>query len=366
MNRIILAALSSALATTAVWGQFSNATSLQNRPISPTAPTDLYVLTWNASTNAWTPTAAGGGSFGNQSANVVFAGPASGSATTPTFRALVTADLPGSTTGSPPPTAQSNGDFWVVRTSATILTIGPACSATYPCRISFGTTIFTLTTPATATISAGSDTAYIYVSDAQVLTVGTAADTVVCSGCTASTGISAFPATSFPLWNWTASAGTWALAGGTDQRVVTQKGADPLASYLLYSADTQLKNAKVMSRAVTFNINGGGAEITTGDVLSYPGTGANTGTITRVDISGYGTAGAACSITVDLWKVNAAIPTGSNKISASAPATLSSANLSQSGSISGWTTAVAANDVWGASVASVTGCISALVQVWYQ
>ena len=124
--------------------------------------------------------------------------------------------------------------------------------------------------------------------------------------------------------------------------------------------------AKQQLHSVNFNISGGGSTITTGDILTYPGSGASTGTINRVDISGYGTAGAACSITVDIWKRNAAIPTSGQKISASAPATLSSANLSQSGSLSGWTTAVAANDVWGASVASVTGCISALVQVWFQ
>jgi len=118
--------------------------------------------------------------------------------------------------------------------------------------------------------------------------------------------------------------------------------------------------------AVTFVLNGGGSTITTGDSGFYPGSGASTGTINRVDISGGGTAGATCSITVDIWKRNAAIPTSAQKISASAPATLSSANLSQSGSLSGWTTSVAANDVWAASVATVTGCITALVQVWFQ
>jgi hypothetical protein len=118
--------------------------------------------------------------------------------------------------------------------------------------------------------------------------------------------------------------------------------------------------------AVTFNISGGGSTIATGNVGLYPSSGAYSGTINRVDISGYGTSGATCSITVNIWKRNAAIPTSGQKISASAPAALSSSNLAQGGSLSGWTTSVAANDAWGASVASVTGCISAVVQVYFQ
>lgn len=106
--------------------------------------------------------------------------------------------------------------------------------------------------------------------------------------------------------------------------------------------------------------------ITTGDTGCYSGSGSFTGTINRLDIIGNAAALAACSITVDIWKRNAAIPTASQKISASAPATLSSATVSQSGSLSGWTTSVAANDIWGATVASVTGCVYAQVRVEWQ
>jgi len=222
-----------------------NASRIRSRAVQACAPTDAQVLAWSAANNRWecSTISTGAASFSNQSANVVFAGPSSGSAAAPAFRALVTADLPGSATGSPPPTSQQNGDFWVVRTSATVLTIGPACSSTFPCKVAFGTTVFTLTTAATATISAGTDTAYIYVSDAQVLTVGVNSASFTCSGCTRAAGITGFPATAFPLWNWTSTSGTWDVSGGSDQRVVTQKGADPLASYVLTSANTQLKNA---------------------------------------------------------------------------------------------------------------------------
>jgi hypothetical protein len=125
-------------------------------------------------------------------------------------------------------------------------------------------------------------------------------------------------------------------------------------------------SAAAATHNVTFVVNGGGSTIVTGDTLTYIGNGALSGTINRVDISGSGTAGATCSITVDIWKRNAAIPAAGNKISASAPATLTTANLSQSGSLTGWTTSVAANDVWDANVATVTGCIQATVQIWYQ
>ncbi len=110
----------------------------------------------------------------------------------------------------------------------------------------------------------------------------------------------------------------------------------------------------------------GSTVIATGDAGCYSDGGSFTGVISRVDILGNAAALATCSITVDVWKRNAAIPTSSQKISASAPATLSSATLSQSGSLSGWTTSVAANDVWGASVASVTGCVYASVRVEFQ
>jgi hypothetical protein len=113
--------------------------------------------------------------------------------------------------------------------------------------------------------------------------------------------------------------------------------------------------------SITFAINGGGSTITTGDVHEYITVDFNC-TINRVDISG----NPSGSMTVDIWKVNAAIPTGTNKISASAPATLSSSQLAQSGSLSGWSTSVAANDVFDANVATASSVTSATVQLWCQ
>jgi hypothetical protein len=110
------------------------------------------------------------------------------------------------------------GDFAVVRTSATVLTIGANCSPSTPCQVRFENVVYAvLVAPATLTISAGSVPAYIYVTSAGALTCASASDTLVGSGCTVTTG-SSFPSDSTPLFTWTATSGTWDASGGTDDR----------------------------------------------------------------------------------------------------------------------------------------------------
>jgi hypothetical protein len=141
---------------------------------------------------------------------------------------------------------------------------------------------------------------------------------------------------------------------------VTQSPGDNTAKV---ATDAFVQSAIGVSQlhSITFAINGGGSVISTGDVHEYITVDFNC-TISRVDISG----NPSGSMTVDIWKVNAAIPTGTNKISASAPATLSSSQLAQSGSLSGWSTSVVANDVFDANVATVSSVTSATVQLWCQ
>ena len=57
-------------------------------------------------------------------------------------------------------------------------------------------------------------------------------------------------------------------------------------------------------------------------------------------------ADASTSTVLDIWKTNAAIPTNSNSIVASAKPTLSSAELVYSTTLTGWTTAVAPGDIF--------------------
>ena len=52
------------------------------------------------------------------------------------------------------------------------------------------------------------------------------------------------------------------------------------------------------------------------------------------------------STVLDIWKRNGAIPTNSNSIVASAKPTLSSAEYLSSGTLTGWTTAVAPGDIF--------------------
>src|SRR5580692_11088795 len=68
--------------------------------------------------------------------------------------------------------ASQLGDFAVTRTSATVLTIVGNCSTSTPCAVRFGALVYSFGSGATATISAGSGLAFIFVSSAGVLTVG--------------------------------------------------------------------------------------------------------------------------------------------------------------------------------------------------
>lgn len=113
--------------------------------------------------------------------------------------------------------------------------------------------------------------------------------------------------------------------------------------------------------SVSFVIDGGGSVIALGDAKVYP-TADFTCTINRWDIS----ADQSGSITVDVWKVAGAIPVAGNKISASAPLTLSTAQLAQNGSLSGWTLGISVGDVFGFSVASATTVTRVTGQLWCQ
>jgi hypothetical protein len=114
--------------------------------------------------------------------------------------------------------ASQLGDFAVMQTSATTLSIGSNCSASTPCQVRFGALAYSFGSGATVTISAGSGLAFIYVSSAGALTVGHNV-TANCSGsCVAMSGVTAFPADAIPLFTWSATNGSWNSNGGADQR----------------------------------------------------------------------------------------------------------------------------------------------------
>jgi hypothetical protein len=102
-------------------------------------------------------------------------------------------------------------------------------------------------------------------------------------------------------------------------------------------------------RTITFGVDGGGSVITTGTKdylpkIPYAGTIVSWRLIAKE--SG--------SVVLDVWKTNAAVPTNSNTITASAKPTLSSAQLADSSTLTAWTTSVAVGDVFGFEVESAT------------
>lgn len=122
-----------------------------------------------------------------------------------------------------------------------------------------------------------------------------------------------------------------------------------------------------VTHTISLNIDGGGSTIATGNTnlyLTVPDTaqGGFSCTIVGASIA----ADQSGSITVDVWKANDAIPTGSDKISASAPVTLSSAQKNLNSALTSWTTSVVPKDIFGFSVATAVTVTKAQVTIWCQ
>ena len=111
----------------------------------------------------------------------------------------------------------------VSQTSNTVLTIGASCTASKPCNVRAGSSTYSFLNSATATLTGGTGTAYLYVSAAGVLTVGHNVSLSCAGGCVAQTGVTGFPVDSTPIASWSASNGTWLAAGGADMRSFLNK-----------------------------------------------------------------------------------------------------------------------------------------------
>lgn len=101
--------------------------------------------------------------------------------------------------------------------------------------------------------------------------------------------------------------------------------------------------------AITLTIDGGGSAITAGALGKFP-TVPYSGEIESVEVA----ADQSGSIVIDIWKAADAIPSDTNSITGSSPATLSSAQRSQDETLTGWTTSISAGDVLGFEVDSVS------------
>lgn len=108
--------------------------------------------------------------------------------------------------------------------------------------------------------------------------------------------------------------------------------------------------ANQIIRAISFTIDGGGSAITTGvkGDLQIPFACTITSNTLLADQTG--------SIVVNVWKVAyASYPsTVTNKITASAPPTISSAAKSTDATLTGWTTSISAGDTLRFNVDSIT------------
>jgi hypothetical protein len=119
-------------------------------------------------------------------------------------------------------------------------------------------------------------------------------------------------------------------------------------------ADGAVTNGKLATAAKTVAIeliiDGGGATITTGvkGYIEIPFACTIIAARALADQSG--------SIVVDIWKDTYANfpPVNADSITASAPVTITTSNKSQDTTLTGWTTSVAAGDILGFNVDSVT------------
>ncbi len=137
----------------------------------------------------------------------------------------------------------------------------------------------------------------------------------------------------------------------------------PLAHVHIIGNITGLQSAldaKAPLTAITHTITIpiAGSPIATGtSSVGIPGTANFSCTISKAQIA----ANASGSITVDIWKAAGAIPGSGDKISASAPAALSSAQLNQVGpTLTTWTKTVTVGDVFWASVATADGSLTSV------
>ncbi|HYL77031.1 MAG TPA: hypothetical protein VEU96_22640 [Bryobacteraceae bacterium] len=170
-------------------------TQIQGRAISSVAPQSAQALVWNAATNRWEPQTVSGGSGGSGGITML---------------------------------SQTN-DLIAAKSTSTTLSIGGNCTVSTPCNVRFGGLVYAITSGATATISAGTGLAYVYVSSGGALTVGHNMTVTCSSTCFAQSGITSFPVDCLPLYTWSATAnGVWDTNGGVDYRAfVSAKTVQP-------------------------------------------------------------------------------------------------------------------------------------------
>jgi hypothetical protein len=158
----------------------------------------------------------------------------------------------GSGSGSGASFAAQLGDFGTSLSSGT-LSIGSGCSASTPCNIRVGNTVYSFKSAATVTSSGStSGLVFIYVDSAGNLTAGSQA-TLTCTGCLYVSGITAFPVGSVPLATWTVTGGSLVSASGVDFRAFLSTKAIMSGQGILVSENAGISTLSIdPSVAATF------------------------------------------------------------------------------------------------------------------
>lgn len=265
-----------------------------------------------------------------QSANQIFAGPSSGAAATPGFRALVAGDIPA-----------------IAESQVTNLTTDLAAKAPLASPTFTGTPA--APTPATADNSTKiATTAFV---QANLSSVGGGTVTSVSVAATPSwlTGTVA-TATSTPAITLAATSGLTA-----NQFLATPNGSTgALALRAMMAADLP---TSAKSGVVGITMDGGGSVLTTGSkgYLQCPFDCTITGWTLIADQSG------SAQVTVKK-STYSGFPTTSS-IVASAQPSLSSAQKNTGTTLTGWTTSVTAGDIFEFNLDSVTTCTRLILEL---
>jgi hypothetical protein len=125
------------------------------------------------------------------------------------------------------------------------------------------------------------------------------------------------------------------------------------------NATTLGSNFKVRGFGTTFGSNATGATaLTSGDVVYFTVPYACTIAAWNITVN-------AGTVTFDIWKIatGTAVPTVSNSIVASAKPALSTGTALHSTSMSGWTTSVTANDIFGIKLDTVATATYAEIDI---
>jgi hypothetical protein len=146
--------------------------------------------------------------------------------------------------------ASQLGDLSTSVSSGT-LTIGSGCSTSTPCNVRVGNTVYSFKNSATVTASGStSGLVFVYVDSSGNLTAGSTA-TLTCSGCLYVSGVTAFPAGSIPLANWTVSGGSLAASSGVDFRAFLSTKAVASGPGILVAENSGVSTISVDSTVVS-------------------------------------------------------------------------------------------------------------------